>query len=484
MRINHNISSLNTQRQLGQNTRTQAKNLEKLSSGLKINRAADGPASLVISEKMRAQISGLSQAIDNSESGVSLIQTAEAALDEVSRTLISARQVAIHAANDAVNDPSMLEADQQEINNVLNAVDRISQYTQFGTKQLLDGSRGASGVAAGENLEFVSATTDTKASQISGYKVQISQAATRSSWKGSVALTQDMIDKGEIITVTENGKTVSYTTQKGESVESNLNTLAAKMRDAGLDVDLLKNNEDKIELRHKNYGSDYAFSVASSTAGILSKVANVREESIRGQDVAGRINGEEATGRGQVLTGKDSSTNVRGLSVLYTGTAVDNMQGPEAEQSFTGTVSVAQNSLVFQIGGNVGQQTSFSLSSINTKDLATGLENKSTFNSLRDIDVRTFQGAQDSIRFLDDALEKIASTRGDLGAFQKNNLESQLNYLRIAHENLTNAESVLRDADMASEMSVFTKNQIMMQSATAMLAQANQTPGTVLQLLS
>ena len=481
MRINHNISSLNTQRQLGQNARVQAKNLEKLSSGLKINRAADGPASLVISEKMRAQIAGLSQAIDNSESGVSMVQIAEAALDEVSRTLISARQVAIHAANEAVNDPSMLEADQQEIDNVLNAVDRISQYTQFGTKNLLDGSRGASGVATGENLEFVSASTETKPSQVSGYKVQIDKAATRSHWKGDAALTQDMVDKGEIITISENGKTVSYTTQKGESVESNLNTLRAKMRDAGLEVDLIKNDEDKIELRHQKYGSEHAFSVASSTAGILSKTANVRAESIRGDDVAGRINGEEASGRGQVLTGKDSTNNVRGLSVRYTGTEVDTGEG--TEKTFTGTVSVAQNSLIFQVGGNAGQQTGLSLSSVNTKDLATGLANESSFSSLRDIDVRTAQGAEDSIRLLDDALEQIASTRGEIGAFQKNNLESQLNYLRNAHENLTNAESVLRDADMAAEMSNFTKNQIMVQSATSMLAQANQTPNAVLQLL-
>ncbi len=482
MRINHNISSLNTQRQLGQNTRTQAKNLEKLSSGLKINRAADGPASLVISEKMRAQISGLSQAIDNSESGVSMVQITEAALDEVSRTLISARQVAVHAANEAVNDPSMLEADQQEIDNVLNAVDRISRYTQFGTKLLLDGSRGASGVATGEDLEFVAATTDTKASQVAGYKVQIDQAATRSHWKGSVALTQDMIDKGEIITITQNGRTVSYTTQKGESVESNLNTLSAKMRDAGLEVDLLKNSENKIELRHREYGSKHSFSVASSTAGVLSKVANVREESVRGNDVQGTINGEEAKGDGQVLTGRDSSVNIRGLSVRYTGTKVDTAD-EAGNKTFTGTVSVAQNSLVFQIGGNAGQSTSISLRSTNTKDLATGVKNESGFTSLNDIDVRNSKSAQDSIRMLDAALEQIATTRGEMGAFQKNNLESNLNYLRIAHENLTNAESVLRDADMAYEMSNFTKNQIMVQSSTAMLAQANQTPQSLMQLI-
>ena len=481
MRINHNISSLNTQRQLGQNTRIQAKNLEKLSSGLKVNRAADGPASLVISEKMRAQIAGLSQAIDNSESGVSMVQITEAALDEVSRTLVSARQVAIHAANEAVNDPSMLAADQQEIDNVLNAVDRISRYTQFGTKTLLDGSRGASGVATGDNLEFVSAEAYTKASQVEGYKVQIDQAATRSHWKGDIALNQDLIDKGEIITISENGKTVSYTTQKGESVESNLNTLRAKMRDAGLEVDLIRNDEDKIELRHKQYGSKHAFSVASSTAGILSKTANVREESIRGHDVQGTINGEESFGDGQVLTGRDSSENIRGLSVRYTGTEVDTGEGKD--KTFRGTVSVAQNSLVFQIGGNPDQNTSISLRSTNTKDLATGVSNESGFDSLRDINVTDATSANDSIRMLDAALEQIATTRGEMGAFQKNNLESQLNYLRIAHENLTNAESVLRDADMAYEMSNFTKNQIMVQSSTAMLAQANQTPQSLMQLI-
>jgi len=143
LRVNTNVPAINTHRNLTINNNEQAKSMERLSSGLKINRGADGPASLVISERLRAQTAGLKQAIDNSEAGISLVQTAEAALDEVSSALINARQLAVHAANEAVNDEFMLRADQQEIDNILATVNRIAQNTQFGKKNLLDGSKGA-----------------------------------------------------------------------------------------------------------------------------------------------------------------------------------------------------------------------------------------------------------------------------------------------------------------------------------------------------
>ena len=132
LRINHNTSSLNSLRNVIQNTNAQSKTMEKLSSGLKINRGADGPAQLQISENLRAQTAGLSQAIDNSETAVSLMQTAEAALDEVNRALVQARQVTVHAGNEGSNDPSMLAADQEEIRNILEQIDRIASSTQYG----------------------------------------------------------------------------------------------------------------------------------------------------------------------------------------------------------------------------------------------------------------------------------------------------------------------------------------------------------------
>ena len=478
MRINHNVSSLNTQRQLANTTRTQAKNLERLSSGLKINRGADGPATLVSSEKMRAQEAGLKQAIDNSEIGISQVQTVEAAMEEVSRLLISARQLAVHAANEGVNDALMLQADQEEIDNSLKTVDRIAAYTQFGTKNLLDGSRGANGVANGENLEFVSAGVNTKTSQVAGYAVTVNQVSTRSELSGTVALTQEIIDAGERITVLEGGKTMIFQTEKGESVQSTVNALKVKIKEAGLNIDLLRDGSPgMIHLRHREYGSDYTLSASSSTAGILSTIGNATVESTLGLDISGRINGEEAFGKGQVLTGKVGTNTVEDLKIRYTG---DKQLPPETN---VGGVSVFQNSLAFQIGANAGQTTKLSIRNMGANALGTGVVNESGFKTLKEIDVRSGEGSQDAIRVLDKALEEVSTTRATIGAFQKNDLESQLNSLRNAHENLVNAESVLRDADMAEEMANFTKNQIMLQSGTAMLAQANQVPQTALTLL-
>lgn len=150
LRINNNITSLNAQRNLQNNDLAVGRSLERLSSGLRINRAADDAAGLVISEQMRAQITGLNQAIANSETAVSMVQTAEGALDEVNSLLLKARQLALHAANEGANDTNQLIADQNELDNVIDAISRISDFTQFGTKKLLDGSlNGATNLGAG-----------------------------------------------------------------------------------------------------------------------------------------------------------------------------------------------------------------------------------------------------------------------------------------------------------------------------------------------
>ena len=510
LRVNTNIAAVNTHRNLTVNSADQAKTMERLASGLKINRGADGPASLVISERLRAQTSGLKQAIDNSEAGISLVQTAEAALDEVSSALINARQLAVHAANEAVNDEFMLRADQQEINNILATVNRIAQNTQYGTKTLLDGSKGATGVVSGANLEFVGATQATKTSGPAGYDIHITQAARRAQVTGTVALNNEIIDRGEQITITEGSKTVNFQTIKGETVENNLNALNAAIQEAGLNVDLIRpeertnaaNTPTIISLRHKEFGSEYSFKVSSTTAGLISTQGDVYDTVENGLDVAGEINGEEATGVGQVLTGNAGNGNTDGLAIRYTGQALPGQQPPpdippimtppfqvsEAElgnlgRVSAGTVTLSQNSLIFQVGSNAEQTTSLALRNMRTNALGTGVDNTSGFQSLAEIDVTSATKAQDAMRVLDRALEEVSSTRGEIGAFQKNNLESNLNYLRIAHENVLSSESVIRDADMAEEMTAFTRNQVMVESSTAMLAQANQRAQSVLRLL-
>jgi len=478
------MSAVNAHRNVVKNADAQAKTMEKLSSGLKINRAADSPAQLQISENLRAQSAGLNQAIDNSQMAVSLMQTAEGALDEVSSALIQARQLAVHAGNEGANDPNMLQADQSEINNILEQVNRIATSTQYGHNYLLDGSRAGNGVTTGDNLEFVDATTEAHSSGVGGYAVKINNAASRANHTGSVALTQGIIDSGEQITVSEGGRTVNFLTEKGKTVEQTLNDLSTAISDAGLELDLIRpyppmtdgNVPQAVSFRHKEFGSEHTFQVASNTAGLVSNVSNSNVVVKNGTDVAGEINGEVSFGKGQVLTGSDGSGTAEGIKVRYTGESIP--LGGNA-----GTVTFSQNSLTFQIGANADQHSEISLRSIKTNDLGRGEKNSSNFKSLSEILVLNADQAQDAIRVIDQAIEEVSATRGKMGAFQKNNLESNLNYLRIAHENTVSSESVIRDADMAEEMATFTRNQIMMEASTSMMAQANQNSMTVLKLI-
>jgi len=484
LRVNTNMSAVNAHRNVVKNANAQAKTMEKLSSGLKINRAADSPAQLQISENLRAQSAGLNQAIDNSQMAVSLMQTAEGALDEVSSALIQARQLAVHAGNEGANDPNMLQADQSEINNILEQVNRIATSTQYGHNYLLDGSRAGNGVTTGDNLEFVDATTEAHSSGVGGYAVKINNAASRANHTGSVALTQGIIDSGEQITVSEGGRTVNFLTEKGKTVEQTLNDLSTAISDAGLELDLIRpyppmtdgNVPQAVSFRHKEFGSEHTFQVASNTAGLVSNVSNSNVVVKNGTDVAGEINGEVSFGKGQVLTGSDGSGTAEGIKVRYTGESIP--LGGNA-----GTVTFSQNSLTFQIGANADQHSEISLRSIKTNDLGRGEKNSSNFKSLSEILVLNADQAQDAIRVIDQAIEEVSATRGKMGAFQKNNLESNLNYLRIAHENTVSSESVIRDADMAEEMATFTRNQIMMEASTSMMAQANQNSMTVLKLI-
>jgi flagellin len=426
---------------------------------------------------LRSQISGLNQAVDNSETAVSMIQTAESSLVEVNNLLTSMRALAIHAANEGANDANMLAADQLEISQSLDTIDRITNNAQFGTKKLLDGSTGANGVGIGEGVQFVEATTRTRTSPVQGYDLKVSQVGTRAEVAGTQALTQEMIDAGEEFTISEGGRTVTFTTSKGDSVNQVFGKLNAELKNNGLNITFTPDDEGRMVLRQTKYGSEHSFSASSSTAGVLSPESRQMVQAA-GLDIKGTIGGEVTTGRGQVLTGAEG-TRVEGLAVRYTGTKTVE---PDSEED-VGRVAIYQNSLIYQVGPNVGQTESISLLNTNTRVLGQGIPNESGFKALREIDVTTPQGAQDAQRLVDKSLDEVNRTRGVMGAFQKNTLESNLRQLRVNVEELTNSESVIRDADMAKEITEFTRNNIMMQSATAMLAQANQSPSTVLKLL-
>jgi len=479
LRINSNIQAMNTHRQLLNNDRSLGKSLEKLSSGMKLNRAADGPASMMIAEQLRAQTAALNQAVDNSETAVAMIQTAEASLNEVANLLISIRQLSIHAANEGVNDENMLAADQLEVSQSLNTIDRIASNAQFGVKKLLDGSTGANGVGIGAGMEFVEASTATRSSPVEGYEVRVTQLGSKARMEGTEVLTEEMINNKEEITIAEGGKTVSFTGTPGDSVEQFYGKLNSEIQRNGLNVVLSKTEDGAYVLTHKDYGSKYTFSASSKTPGLLSQESGQMEAPVPGKDIRGKIGGEVTLGEGVTLTGAEG-TKVDGLKIRYTG----NVTTDDVEEGeISGKIAVYQNSLIFQVGPNVGQTESISLINTNTRVLGRGIENEAGFRSLREVNVTSPVGAQATQRLVENSLNQINRVRGFMGTFQKNTLESNLRQLRINTEELTNASSVVKDADMAKEIAEFTRNSIMMQSATAMLAQANRGPEVILSLL-
>jgi flagellin len=473
--INHNSQAINTHRNLLNTDRRLKTSLEHLSSGEKIVRAADAPAQLMISEQMRAQIASVVQAIDNAQTGVSMVQTTEAVLDEVNRLLVGIRQRAIHAANEAANDPNMLEADQFEVKNSLESIDRIAKFAQFGKKKLLDGSNGVNGLAAGEGLTFVKATTETRPSAVQGYPIVVRQAATRASYT-SEPITRELIDSEVTLSFEENGRVATLTTKKGEDIDVVLRKLQNGFDLDGLDIEVVKTEDDRLTFTHRKFGSEEDFTIISDMPNVVSEQANSPVNVSNGMDVAGTINGQLAMGKGRILTAA-SGTDADGLQVLYTGGT------PEDTTQPVGSVKVNQGSLVFQIGPDAGQKAKVALNSVNTRTVALNVPNASAFKNLSEVDVRTPQGAEDTMRLVDKAIDDITVVRGELGAIQKNAMEANIRSLNVSREELINAESVIRDADMAQEVSEFTRNQVMMQSGVAMLGQANQVSKNVLSLI-
>ncbi len=498
LRINHNTAAINSWRNLQATDKAMSDTLEKLSSGYKINRAADGPANLVISEQMRAQIKSMEQATNNSEMAISMVQTAEASMNEVNNILVSMRQLALHASNEGANDDRMLAADQAEVDNSLRTLDQISKQAQFGSRTLLDGSNGISGVAVGEGVKFIQADVMTQSSPADGYAIDVSEVATKARLEGSRAITKDEVNAGGIqMTIHEGGKALTYFSKVGETMQTILRNMQQAAEENGIKADLGVTEDGRFFAEHKEYGSEPSFQAICSVAGLLTDEENILQEAIQGRDTQGTIGGELAHGEGQYLTAA-KGTRAEGTVIKYEGGLKTTPQTNDAGQplldetgnpvapkdTLEGSVYVANNALNFQVGPGQGQTASINLPNVNTHVMSQRVENDSGFQSMADLDVTTYQGAQDALKLIDQAIYEVSSARGNLGAFQKNTLESNLNNLRYATENMISAESVIRDTDMASEMSEFTKQQILLASGTAMLGQANQTPKAVLSLLN
>ena len=465
--IANNVSSLTAQHNLGRASSGVAKSVERLSSGLKVNRGADGPAALVISEKQRAQIAGLRAAIDNSEKAVSLVQTAEGALSEINSLLVKVRSLAIDSANSGVNDADALAANQSEINNALDTINRIANNTQFGTKKLLDGSAGVNGSSSSASVAFLKGTADTTAGS---YAVTVTTAGERATETASTAQTTNLATD-EVLTIND----VSVTLTAGLTQAQVVDRINEFTSQTGVVADI---SSGSTRLYTTAFGSDSEVKVVSNVAaGGTSSGFGTTLNTDNGIDVQGTIGGTSFTGSGNVLSA--DSGPAKGLSVQIDATGAD---ATTTGTAVTATISVTDNALSFQIGPNQNQTAKVAIDKVNPVSLGFGVVGNQ-FNNLNEIDVTSAAKAQDTLAVIDAAIDDVTNLRGTLGAFQANTLEATANNLRATLENTVNAESVIRDTDFAEEIANFTKGQVLVQAGTSVLGNANQIPQQVLSLL-
>ena len=409
MRIQHNIMAMNSYRNYSNNTSALSKNLEKLSSGYKINRAGDDAAGLAISEKMRAQITGLTQAQSNAKSGINLVQTAEGALTEVHDMLNRMVKLADQSANGTYDNDVDRANLQKEVTQLQSEIDRIADSSNFNGIKLLDGSLGG---WEGNKITAVAGVHDENPITVTGGALKEND---------TFKLTYGTDGSVELAEFTFGGVKVAKGDFAGQGITA------------------------KVEAPKKADGS-------ADTAGTFTiKLTVDRTNKTVTSPVA------DAIGDGLTITLRTKAPDANGA------------------KDITFTATGKGGGLELQIGDT---SDSFNKLKVNVQDMHT----KALGIDAASISIATQAEASAAVDKIKTAINTVSSVRGDLGATQ-NRLDHTINNLSVMTENIQDAESTIRDTDVAEEMMAYTKNNILVQSAQAMLAQANQVPQGVLQLL-
>ena len=479
MQINHNIAAMNAWRNLGASNAQLGKSLEKLSSGYRINRGADDPAGLLISEQLRAQISGLDQAVKNASDAISMVQTAEGALTEMNNMLNSIRSLAVHAANTGSNDSNSIAADQTAVDKAVESMQRIATTTKYAGKNLLDGSAGTAIDVLAIASTKLSSVVVGQVGQSGQVSVNVTTIASAAVYTGNLNASGGVFAAGGVITLwSENcgvaGTAGVYTT----TLNSTTTTCIAAMI-----------NSDSATTKvwaSTTGGSDIAiYSCAYGDAQTVRFVADAQvgcgavNFTDVGQNIVASIGGEDLRGSGLVVTG--SSTGA------WLGTHFNVASDANLIGAITNALSIVTGNLQFSLteDASTGNLISYSIADMRTSKLGVvsslAGSNIDAIKSTQTYALAT--NAANAVSIIDSAINDVSTQRARLGAFQKYTLETTINNLGVTKENLSASESRVRDVDMAAEMMVFTKNQILVQAGTAMLAQANQLPQSVLKLL-
>ncbi len=464
-RINTNIPSLQAMTRFGTNTKDLSTHLERLSSGLRINRGKDDPAGLIGSETLRSEMEGIKQGISNTVRADNVINTAEGALSEVSSLLLSLQSLTNQAANTGALSPQEIDANQLQVDSILNSINRIANTTQFNGLKLLNGQLDyiTSGVAS-----TAIDTIQVNASKLpdNGYQA-VTVQVTGSAQVGSVDFTG--------ATVGTSAVTIEISGNKGtEQLSFAANTNASAVAFA---INALKDSTGVsatgsaggVRMMSTEYG-DSQFVSVKTLEGTFTDGKDF------GQDATVSVNGIAATVDGLKVSVRQGDFDVEMQLDSTFGTTVDT-----AGTSFTITGGGAK----FQIGSRVQRQgqIQIGIGSVSTTKLGNDvlgyLSSIGTGGENSLVDGNTVK-AQDIIT---ESIRQVATLRGRLGALQKNVLETNINSLNVALENVTASESAIRDADFASETAALTRAQILVQANTSVLAQANSSPQNVLALL-
>lgn len=557
MVVQHNLNAINANNKMNINVSGTKKATEKLSSGYQINRAGDNAAGLAISEKMRSQIRGLSQATKNANDGISLIQTAEGGLNETHSILQRMRELAVQSANGTYQDDTDREAIQLEVDALKSEIDRIASSTEYNGMKLLDGSLGgtttgttdfgarygvlisANTVVDGANnklKENLSLEGATLTSSVNGVTVTLADAASgvggeNAQWDAagttltinlkagqsySQSQINDLIKNATMAKADAAGtpqtstpadvelklKSGVFTFQKAETFKTSAGVRAAS-DDTDL-VDYLINGTDQndgyadtIKFTSNNYGEDtrklkIATDVAAGKEWIATTTANNEGTGIKDGEFTLHL----ATG--VEYTEEDIQNLLKQAGLDYTVTLTDS-KTPDGDKTFYAQKVVAEaDATAIEIGKTTagaglgsdkltgtGKGLTFQIGANGVEDQRVTLsvgDMSSTSIGVGGADVSTQDAANKAIDMVDRAVKTVSMQRAGLGALQ-NRLEYTVNNLTTTNENLTAAESQIRDTDMATEMINYTKNNILQQASQAMLAQANQQPQAILQLL-
>lgn len=470
---------MSAMRQLTINGEMLQGSITRLSTGLRINSAGDDPAGMIVSENMRAQIKGIQQAIRNSQDAVNMTKTAEGALDEVSRLLLSIRAVAVASANTAVVDSNQLQANQTQVRSIIDSLDRIAEQTTWGNKPLLNGASGTITNITQSNLvanAFIGSEFNgeiVRSGDISMSQVTAATQTTTGQLATTFANGAAAVNQG---TFAING--VAFTSDPGETVNSLLAKINSKSNLTNVTASHVAGQG--IVLSATKFGSQFPIQY-TETANILNGAASaspaVGTDAVYTITVPVEPSPSTAT---ETFTG-GRGPGVDGLTLLSpSGNRITITPAGNATGAATTIGSISVGAVRFQIGANANQFASFSMPSVFARDLGTTSVSGQNISTL---DVTSEAGATNAIKIIDEAISQLATQRGRLGSFQQNFLQSNVRSLGVAEENLTSSESMIRDADMAEEMTQYTKLNILQQSGMAILAQASQSPRNVLQLL-